>query len=78
MLGKGGDDEITAGPDLRGLTSLVLHGGDPGETASVSGVDVVSGSDSDDMITGGDAAITCGGQVDDVAVSDPSDTVDAD
>lgn len=51
--GLQGNDEITAGDGLAGVTSLVLNGG--------NGADTIAGGDGDDVISGGDDSDDLGG-----------------
>jgi RTX calcium-binding nonapeptide repeat (4 copies) len=56
VIGKGGIDQISAGPGLPGVKKLRLFGGDPANPLVESGTDLLQGGDSDDVLDGGDDA----------------------
>ena len=79
VLGRGGDDSITAGNGLAGLTNLKINGGSGNDTITGGdGNDVLIGGPGDDVVSGGrgnDTAILGGGQ--DTFVWNPGDGSDA-
>ena len=79
VLGRGGDDSITAGNGLAGLTNLTINGGSGNDTITGGdGNDVLIGGPGDDVVSGGrgnDTAILGGGQ--DTFVWNPGDGSDA-